>query len=130
VSVRLLLDTHVVLWWLLGDERVPVSIRGAVADVEVETFVSAATAWEVAIKHNQGKLPAAAPLVADFEGLMLDRGFTPLSITFSHSTAAGMLPLHHRDPFDRVLIAQALAEGMTLVSDERLFDRYGVARLW
>ena len=128
--MRALLDTHVLLWWLLDDPALSPPADAAISDSSNEVVVSAATTWEIAIKYKQGRLPTAGPFMADFEGAIAAEGFTPLSISIAHGERAGMLPLHHRDPFDRVLIAQALAEGLTLVSNERLFDRYGVARLW
>jgi len=93
-------------------------------------LVSAATAWEISIKYKSGKLPNIAPLMISLETAILDEGFTGLPITLRHAELAGGLPPHHKDPFDRMLIAQALAESLTLISHERLFDRYGVVRLW
>jgi PIN domain nuclease of toxin-antitoxin system len=128
--MQVLLDTHVLLWWLVGDEALSTIARSIIADADNETFVSAASAWEISIKYKQGRLPTAARLVTDLEGTLARRGFSAIPITVHHGDRAGMLPLHHKDPFDRMLIAQALAESLTLVSNERLFDRYGVARLW
>lgn len=128
--MRLLLDTHALLWWLLGDEAVPPAVRMAIGDADNETFVSAASAWEISIKFNRGKLPTARGFVTDFGGAIARHGFSPLPITIYHGETAGMLPPHHKDPFDRMLIAQALEESLTLVSNKRLFDRYGVDRLW
>jgi PIN domain nuclease of toxin-antitoxin system len=122
--MRILLDTHVLLWWLLGDEAVPLAVRSAIANSENEVFVSAASVWEISIKHKSGRLPTAA------DNVVTQRGFNPLAITIGHGDRAGSLPLLHKDPFDRMLIAQALAESLTLISNERLFDRYGVTRLW
>jgi len=128
--VRILLDTHVLLWWLSGDETVSIPARAAIADADNETFVSAASTWEIAIKYKQGRLPTAASFIGNIEGTVERQGFLPMPITISHSDLAGSLSLHHKDPFDRMLIAQALAGSLTLVSNERLFDRYGVTRLW
>jgi len=128
--MRLLLDTHVLLWWLSGDKALSAAARTAIADESNETFVSAASAWEIAIKYWQGKLPTAASLAADLDGTIGRHGFSAVPITIRHGDRAAALPLHHKDPFDRMLIAQALAGSLTLVSNERLFDRYGVARLW
>ena len=128
--MRILLDTHVLLWWLLDEAALSPAARAAIADEANDTFVSAASAWEIAIKYKTGKLPSAAPLMADLEKAILDGGFTGIPITLRHGELAGSLPLHHKDPFDRMLIAQALAESLTLISNERLFDRYGVVRLW
>jgi PIN domain nuclease of toxin-antitoxin system len=128
--MRVLLDTHVLLWWLLDEDVISLAARAAIADEANDTFVSAASAWKIAIKYKTGKLPSAAPLMANLENAILDEGFSGMSVTLRHGELAGSLPLHHKDPFDRMLIAQALAESLTLVSNERLFDRYGVTRLW
>jgi len=128
--VRALLDTHVLLWWLLGERALSTTARTAMADAGNEILVSAASAWEISIKYKQGKLPAATRFIADLEGAIAAEGFAALPVTIGHGERAGSLPLHHKDPFDRMLIAQALAESLTLVSNERLFDRYGIARLW
>lgn len=128
--MRILLDTHVLLWWLSGNEAISVPARAAIADPDSDTFVSAASAWEIAIKYKQGRLPIAAGFADDIAGTINRHGFAAISITIGHGAAAGSLPLFHKDPFDRMLIAQALAESLTLISNERLFDRYGVARLW
>jgi PIN domain nuclease of toxin-antitoxin system len=128
--MRVLLDTHVLLWWLSGEEALSAAARSAIADADNETFVSAASAWEISIKYKQGRLPTAANFVADLDEAIARHGFSAVPITVHHGNRAGALPLHHKDPFDRMLIAQALAESLTLVSNERLFDNYGVARLW
>ena len=128
--MRVLLDTHVLLWWLSGEEALSAAARSAIADADNETFVSAASAWEISIKYKQRRLPTAANFVADLDEAIARHGFSEVPITVHHGNRAGALPLHHKDPFDRMLIAQALAESLTLVSNERLFDNYGVARLW
>ncbi len=128
--MRILLDTHVLIWWLLDLPLIPASARALISDDRNEAFVSAASAWEIAIKFKQGKMPEAAGFVADLEGAIGNAGFIPLPVVVRDGERAGGLPLHHKDPFDRMLIAQALAESLTLVSNERLFDRYGVVRLW
>jgi PIN domain nuclease of toxin-antitoxin system len=128
--MRLLLDTHAFLWWLAGDETLSAGARAAIAVEHNEVFVSAASAWEIATKHRIGKLPGVAAIVADLDGAITDQGFTPLPISPRHGQAAGALPGPHRDPFDRMLIAQAMLENLVLVSNEQPFDAYGVARLW
>ena len=95
-----------------------------------DIFVSAVSALEIALKHRLGKLPDATALAGNFESMSAEQGFKPLAITVRHGLTAGGLPVDHRDPFDRLLIAQALVEDMTLVSNERLFDAMGVSRLW
>jgi len=128
--MRLLLDTHALLWWLAGDERLSTSARAAIADPANTVYVSAASAWEVATKHRRGKLPGAGPMAVDFAREVVNQGFAPLDITLEHGQDAGALPGPHRDPFDRMLVAQARAERMVLVSNEEIFDAYAVARVW
>ena len=127
--MRLLLDTHVLIWWLAGDLLLSASAKAAIADPGNEAFVSAASAWEIATKSRIGKLPQAAAL-ADLSGVLGGQGFVELPITVRHGQAAGSLPGPHRDPFDRMLIAQAVLVDLVLVSNEAVFDRYGVRRLW
>jgi PIN domain nuclease of toxin-antitoxin system len=128
--MRGLLDTHAFLWWLAGDRSLSDPARDLITDRTSTIFVSAATAWEVATKHRLGKLPGAAAIAPDIEGAVRRQGFEPLSVTMRHGQRAGALPGHHRDPFDRMLIAQAILEDCALVSNDVLFDRYGVVRLW
>jgi len=128
--MRILLDTHVFLWWLLDETAVSRPARAAIADDANDTFVSAASAWEIAIKYKTGKLPTAAPLMTDLQNAIIGEGFGDIPVTVRHGELAGNLPLFHKDPFDRMLIAQALVDSLTLVSNEQLFDRYGILRLW
>jgi len=93
-------------------------------------LVSAASAWEIATKVRLGKLPTAKELAADFQGFMLREGFTILDITADHAIRAGLLPGPHKDPFDRMLISQAQAESVPIVTNERIFRAYGVRRVW
>jgi PIN domain nuclease of toxin-antitoxin system len=122
--VRLLLDTHALLGWL-ADEGLTAEARDAIADPANFVAVSAASAWEISIKKAIGKL--AAP--DDLEAQVQAGGFVPLPISIAHAVAAGQLARHHEDPFDRMLIAQARAEGLTIVTRDRRFDHYGVALL-
>jgi PIN domain nuclease of toxin-antitoxin system len=128
--VRFLLDTHTLIWWVTDNPSLSTVAYNAIADPGNEVLVSAASAWEVATKHRIGKLPDAGPLASDFVAAITDEGFIGLAVTLRDGEAAGRLPGPHRDPFDRMLIAQALTGSLTLISNERLFDRYGVARLW
>ena len=128
--MRLLLDTHALIWWLMDDRRLPRATHDAIADGSNSIFVSAASAWEIATKHRIGKLTGASEIVADLDAVISGQGFKELSITVKHGRAAGNLPGAHRDPFDRMLIAQAMIDQMILVSNEQLFDAYGVQRLW
>ena len=128
--MRLLLDTHALLWWLAGDEALSVPARAAIADGGNDIFVSAASTWEIATKHRLGKLPGVAAIAADLERAITGQGFTGLPISIRHGQAAGTLPGPHRDPFDRMLMAQALAGALVLVSNETIFDEYSITRLW
>jgi PIN domain nuclease of toxin-antitoxin system len=127
---RLLLDTHAFLWWLAGDERLSVGAREAVGEEVDPIFVSAASIWEIMTKHRLGKLPGVSAIVGDLPGAIQGQGFVGLPITIRHAQAAGALPGPHRDPFDRMLIAQAMLDDLVLVSNDRAFNAYGVRRLW
>jgi PIN domain nuclease of toxin-antitoxin system len=128
--LQALLDTHTLIWWLSKDPALPVSARRVIADMRNTLMVSAASAWEIAMKYNLGKLPGAGSLVSDFGTQMEREGFELLSISAEHAIRAGLLPGPHRDPFDRMLIAQAQAENLPIVSNEKAFEPYGVRRLW
>ncbi|HEX7238791.1 MAG TPA: type II toxin-antitoxin system VapC family toxin [Longimicrobiaceae bacterium] len=128
-GLRLLLDTHTLLWWVANHPSLSEAADQALNESTNEVFVSAASAWEVTTKARLGKL-TAGPLAQDFVGEVQRQGFVPLPITLDHGQRAGSLPGHHRDPFDRMLIAQAHAENLVLVSNEAVFDTYGVQRLW
>ena len=128
--MRLLLDTHALLWWLAGSRELSTSARQAIENPANEVLVSAASAFEIATKHRLGKLPGAAAIAADISGCIADQGFGELSISLRDGERAGGLAGIHRDPFDRMLIAQAIGNDLVLVSNETLFDRYGVRRFW
>lgn len=128
--MRLLLDTHALIWWLAGDETLSRRAREAIGDEANSIAVSAASAMEVATKFRIGKLPGAALLAQDFEAIVAAQGFAELAITVRHARLAGELNIAHKDPFDRLLIAQAQAEDMVLVSNEALFDGFAVKRIW
>ncbi len=128
--MSLLLDTHAFLWWLDGDPQLSPLARSAIADPSTEVFVSAASAWEIATKARKGKLPGAVAVAADMLRAIRSQGFTPLDISVDDAQRSGALPGDHADPFDRMLVAQAIGRGLRLVSNERLFDSYGVYRLW
>lgn len=128
--MRVLLDTHAFLWWLDGDKRLPVNVRRLVAEEKNTIFVSAASAWEISTKFRLGRLPAAADVAADIAGCIASQGFSPLEITVQHAQRAGGLPGTHRDPFDRMLIAQSQMEDLPLVSNEAVFEQYGLNRVW
>ena len=127
--MKVLLDTHALLWWVGDAAKLSRRARELIERQDSSVLVSAATAWEIAIKSAAGKLDAG-PLVSDFRGELLEEGFEELAITSDHAVRAGLLPGPLKDPFDRMLIAQAQAENAALVSNERRFDRYGVQRIW
>lgn len=128
--MRLLLDTHAFLWWLAGSDRLSPAARRAIGNAANEKLISAASAWEIATKHRLGKLPSASALANDIAAGISGEGFEELPITVDDAVRAGNLPEFHRDPFDRMIIAQALARNLVLVSIESLFDGYGIRRLW
>lgn len=122
--MRLLLDTHTLLWWL-ADRDLNAGARAAIGDPLNDVFVSAATAWEISIKRSLGKLRAPDDLITQLE----INAFTPLAISVDHAIAAGSLPRHHDDPFDRMLIAQASVEELTVVTRDERFAAYEVRLL-
>ena len=128
--MRLLLDTHALVWWLEGSPRLSVSARRAIADPSNEKLVSAASAWEITTKHRLGKLPGADEFAGEIPWAIADEGFEELPLTVDDAARAGALPGPLNDPFDRMLIAQALSRNLVLVSTDSLFDGYGVRRLW
>jgi PIN domain nuclease of toxin-antitoxin system len=129
-DLQLLLDTHAFLWWLAGDDALSTAAKTAIVDEGNDIFVSAASAWEITTKHRIGKLPGVAAIVGNLDKAVADQGFIGLPINLRHGQVAGGLPGPHRDPFDRMLIAQAMLENLVLVSNERPFDAYDVGRLW
>jgi PIN domain nuclease of toxin-antitoxin system len=120
--VRVLLDTHILLWWLADDPLLPGPAAETIASGDTEVVVSAATAWEIAIKKSAGCLDAPD----DLQEALAANDFDTLAVTADHAITAGRLPLHHSDPFDRMLIAQARTERLTLVSVDRRFSDYDV----
>jgi PIN domain nuclease of toxin-antitoxin system len=126
--LRLLLDTHALMWWFEDSPMLSEPARAAIADNDV--LVSAASAWEVATKFRLGKLPSAERMARAFAAEVAAEGFTPLAVTLDHAVLAGSLDIDHKDPFDRLLVAQAQLERVPLVSNERLFDGFGVERVW
>jgi PIN domain nuclease of toxin-antitoxin system len=124
--LKLLLDTHVALWWLADDDRVGGDAARQLDDASNRVLLSAAVAWEVAIKRSLGKLRAPAELMAT----LLGAGVQPLPITLEHASAVEALPWHHRDPFDRLLVAQAIVERATIVSHDDRLRSYDVPIIW
>ena len=128
--MRLLLDTHTFIWWFAGNARLSASARQAIADEDNDVLISAASAWEIATKYRARRLPDAEGLAEDITGHIADENFEGLPITVLDAARAGALQGPLRDPFDRMLIAQALGRNLVLISIETLFDHYGIRRLW
>lgn len=128
--MRLLLDTHALLWWLLDDARLSRPARQAIEDARNVVLVSAASAWEIAIKAATGKLPLPSGAERRIRTEMEVAGFAELAVTWRHAFAVRDLPRHHLDPFDRLLVAQARLEGLTIVTNDRALALYPTDRLW
>jgi PIN domain nuclease of toxin-antitoxin system len=126
----LLLDTHALLWALSESPKLSARARAAFVDEDSEMIISAVSAFEITTKHRLGKLPEFDWIAARFPEALDSLAYTPLPVTMAHAARAGALPHPHGDPFDRILIAQALLEGLTLVSNEKMFDAFGVERIW
>jgi PIN domain nuclease of toxin-antitoxin system len=128
--MRLLLDTHTLIWWLTEDSSLPASARRLIASRNHEVLVSAVSAWEIATKVRLGRLDTAADLARDFGAYLAQERFESLSISIEHGIRAGSLPGSHKDPFDRMLVAQAQLENLAIVSNDAELDGYGVSRVW
>ena len=130
IAVRVLLDTHAFVWWLADSTRLSAPALETIADGENSIAVSAASAWEIATKYRLGKVAEGKVAAFNVASSIASQGFEELSISVVDAERAGQLPGPHRDPFDRMLIAQALAHDMIVVSSDTAFDQYGVKRLW
>lgn len=132
--MRAISDTHILLWWLDGDERLSIAARDWIGVTDHTVLVSAVSAWEIATKVRIGKLPGAVEVVALYHECLMAQGFMSLDISADHALRAGSLPGLHRDPFDRMLIgmliAQAQAINVPQISNETIFDHYGIQRIW
>ena len=126
----LLLDTHCLLWWLAQPEQLSATALQAISSTNAEIFVSAATGWEIATKARLGKLTIPADITAEFPLVLQTQGFSPLPIQLNHALRAGGYPQHHRDPFDRMLAAQAELEGLTLLSNDPELRAFPCELLW
>lgn len=124
--MRLLIDSHVLLWWNTGSLQLSAAARAAVADPASEVLISIAGLWELTLKQAAGKLSFAP----DLETMLVDEGFSVLSISFAHLRELASLPRLHRDPFDRMMIAQARSEGIPIATKDRHFAAYGVQIVW
>lgn len=127
--MRFLLDTHTVIWYVEDDAKIPAKAKKAMEDADSELFVSVVSLWELAIKVSLGKLKLPMP-VRDIAEELRENKASFIPISEEHALATERLPWHHRDPFDRMLAAQARHEGLTLVSVDEIFDQYDVARIW
>jgi PIN domain nuclease of toxin-antitoxin system len=128
--VKILLDTHALIWVMNGNPRLGPGARKVIADRTNEVFVSAASIWEASTKFRLGKFPEAKLLLDNPEKVLNSMGIDPLAISLEHARLAGSIGVEHRDPFDRMLAAQSRLEGMTLASADEVFDTLGVSRLW
>ncbi len=129
-SSRYLLDTHVLLWWLFDDPKLSSSAHDVIQAPDNTILVSSASGWEIATKHRLGKLPHAGEAARHLPSLLRNSRMTVLPITMEHALAAGALPGPHRDPFDRMLIAQGQIEGLPIVTSDRVFHQYSVKLVW
>ena len=128
--MRCLLDTHTLIWWTLDHPSLSARVYAVLKDDSNEVYVSAASAWEIATKFRIGKLPEAAILAADVGAVIKANGFQCLPVSVRHGQVAGALPGPHKDPFDRMLIAQVMVDDLIFLSNETIFDNFGVKRLW
>ena len=128
--MTLLLDTHTLLWFVEHAPALSHRARTAIEDIDNVPVYSIASVWEMAIKLGLGKLAMSRPLNPEFSDMLKEHGFHQLDISFRHASKVAGLPLHHRDPFDRLLIAQAIVENVPIVSRDRAFDPYAVTRIW
>ena len=128
--MRVLLDTHAFLWWLVDSARLSRVAYDAIGDEANDILVSAASAWEITTKHRLGRLPEGTAAALDVTAGIAGQGFEELAISVADAERAGRLPGPHRDPFDRMLIAQAQGHGLVIVSVDSAFDAYAVRRLW
>src|SRR5689334_16470471 len=128
--MKLLLDTHTFLWFIAGSHNLSASARALIEDAANEKFLSVASLWEIAIKVSIGKLALSAPFDVLIPQQLSLNGFELLNIKVEHAASVAAMPHHHRDPFDRLLIAQAAFEKMSIVSADTAFDAYSAARLW
>jgi PIN domain nuclease of toxin-antitoxin system len=128
--VKLLLDTQALVWWWTDEPRLPAPARAAIADPANIIHVSAVSAWEITTKHRIGKWPQVQRLIAEYETLLRRSRFHALAITTQHALHAGALPGPHRDPFDRMLIAQSRFESLPIISADAVFAGYGIDVVW
>jgi PIN domain nuclease of toxin-antitoxin system len=130
MPTRALLDTHAFIWFISGDERLSRPVRALLGDRENEIVISVASLWEIAIKHSLGKLTLERPFAEFIPEQLARQQIEVLPISLAHLGEVDRLPFHHRDPFDRLIAAQALSEGIPVISVDAALDPYGVNRIW
>jgi PIN domain nuclease of toxin-antitoxin system len=128
--VKLLLDTHAFLWFIGGEAALSSTARRMIEDEGNQSAVNIASIWEIAIKNSLGKLPLAEPFERFIPGQLERNGFEVLELNVKQTAKLSLLPFHHRDPFDRMLVAQCLVENLPLISSDEALDAYGIERLW
>lgn len=128
--MRLLLDTHTFLWFIDGNAALSPTARALIEDPANERSVSVASPWEIAIKYSLGRIQLAQPFHIFLPQQLLHNRMDLLGITMAHTAVIATLPYHHKDPFDRMIIAQALVESLPVISIDTIFDAYGVNRIW
>lgn len=128
--MRALLDTHALFWWVYFPERLPPKVRDMISDPDTEVFVSAVSAYEMSLKHHRGRWPEVAKLVSGFEEVIAAEGFELLPLTGRHAIRAGAYGREHRDPFDRMLAAQAVEEGLAVVTGDSALEQMGAEMVW
>jgi PIN domain nuclease of toxin-antitoxin system len=128
--MRILFDSHALVWFLLGDSRFPVRLRQRLELPETEFVVSAVCVWEIATKVRRGRWPEAEAIIANLSLALATSAYSPLAISIEHARTAGFFAWHHRDPFDRILAAQSQIEGIPLVSADPVFRAFGIAVMW
>lgn len=128
--MRILLDTHAFLWWVWDAPELSTKVRKIIANPENECLLSLASSWEIAIKVSLGKLTLTGSVERFIPEQLSVNGFRQLGVEFRHVARVATLPFHHRDPFDRLLLAQALEEKLTIISADAVFQEYAVNRIW
>ena len=127
--MKYLIDTHSLIWFIEGNPKLTETTKSVIEDINKTCFVSTASFWEIAIKISLDKLKLEMPFM-DLEEWVINNRIHILPISFGHIIQLSQLPFHHRDPFDRTLVAQALSENLTIITKEKLFEEYGIKRLW
>jgi PIN domain nuclease of toxin-antitoxin system len=130
MAIKYLLDTHVIIWWLLDDPQLSKKAKNTISKTTNPIIISSVSAWEISIKHQLGKLPELSHIFEKFSSYIQNEHFEILPITLEHALLAGKLPDHHKDPFDRMLLAQAKIEHLTIVSTDTIFAKYKAPTLW